>query len=94
MKSAYELAMERLKAESPDIGKPLTDKQKAEIAKANETCQARIAEAKILKEKEMAQARAAGDAEKYRALEEHLAIDIRRAEEDREAKKKKIRGGS
>ena len=66
---------------------------KADIAQASETCQARIAEAKILGDKEIAQARAAGGAEKCKALEERLAIDIRRAEEDREAKKRKIRVG-
>ncbi len=92
MKSAYELAMERLEAENPDAGKSLTEEQKAEIAKINQECEAKIAEAKILKEGEMAKAGQEGRYERVQELEGQLRIDIRRAEEDREAKKAKIRG--
>lgn len=91
MKSAYELAMERLKAENPNADKPLSDEQKAEIAKINEAYEARVAEIRILKQSEINQARAAGDFEKVQVLEKQMAIDLRRAEEDRDAKKIKIR---
>src|SRR3982751_1874119 len=50
-KSAYELAMERLRKKDADAGivsKPLTDEQKAEIAEIRRTYSARLAQAEIL----------------------------------------------
>ena len=45
MKSAYELAMERLQKQSPD--RKLTDQQKAEIAEIDQTAKAKVAEQEL-----------------------------------------------
>ena len=91
MKSAYELAMERLDAEDSGDRKLLTDEQKAEIASLNEACEAKVAEVRILKEGQIATASMAGDLEQAGKLKEELAVDIRRAKADRDAKKEAVR---
>ena len=57
-KSSYELAMERLRARDREAGieeaKPLTDAQKAEIARLRQEAQAKLAELEILHGKAMA----------------------------------------
>lgn len=91
MKSSFELAMERLDAEDSGDRKPLTDEQKAEIASINEACEAKVAEVRILKEGQIATASMAGDFEQAEKLKQELAVDIRRAEEERDAKKEAVR---
>ena len=58
MKSAYELAMERL--ESKDPGVLLTDEQKERIADIEAKCKADIAAKELLLQGEIAKATAAG----------------------------------
>lgn len=90
-KSAYELAMERLRKKDAESGveqAPLTDEQKAEIADVRNRAEARIAELKILHRSQTAavfdpDARAQADAE--------LRRDVQRIEDDREAKIARIR---
>ena len=91
-KSAYKLAMERLRkkdAESGEVRESVSDEQKAEIAEVRSRAEARIAELKILHQSKVAgifdpEARAMVDAE--------LRRDIQRTEEDRETKIERIRG--
>lgn len=91
-KSAYELAMERLRQKDADAGVvsgPVTDAQKAEIAEVRSRAEARIAELRILHQS----AAAAGFDPEARALAEaELRREVQRVEEDREAKIAKIRG--
>lgn len=91
MKSAYELAMERLERQTPS--KQLSAKQKEEIAEIESTCRARIAERELLLQEEMAKAEAGGNAEEAEQLRRQLAMDVRRLTEESEAKKGKVRGG-
>ena len=56
MKSAWELAMERLDAEDPEAGKALTDEKKAELAEIDAKYDAKIAERKIFLEKALNEA--------------------------------------
>ncbi|MDX9753617.1 MAG: hypothetical protein RBU29_06625 [bacterium] len=88
MKSAYELAMERLEKESPS-GPPLTEDQRAELAAVDKKYQAKLAEIRILAEQEKKQA--AGDYATLREIENRMALDLRRAEDECEERKAAIR---
>ena len=89
MKSAYELAMERLEKQSPRA--KVTDEQKREIAEIDTTFTARIAERELFLKDQIAKARAAGQHEEIAMLEKQLASEVRRLREDCEAKKEKVR---
>jgi len=89
MKSAYELAMERLEKESP-ITK-LNEAQKADIAEIESTYKARVAEREVFLRDQIAKAHFSGKEEEVAALEQELARDIRRLNEECEAKKEKVR---
>lgn len=88
MKSAYELAMERLEKESPS-GTPLTNEQKAEIAEIQKKSDAKIAEIKILAEDEMK--KAGGNMQVLQEIKANMQNDIRREEEACEQKKQNVR---
>jgi hypothetical protein len=90
MKSAYELAMERLEKKAPSIA--LTDEQKQQIAEIDSTFKARIAEKELFLKDQITTARAAGNLEEAESLQKQLSIDIRRLQEDAETKKEKLRG--
>ena len=90
MKSAYELAMERLEQQSPT--KQLTAAQKSEIAEIESTCRARIAERELFLKGEIAKAQAAGKFEDIESLQNQLAMDTRRINQECESKKAKVRG--
>ena len=92
MKSAYELAMERL--ESKDPGVLLTDEQKARIADIEAKCKADIAAKELLLQVEIATATAAGSQEELAQIRRQLADDIRRFEEKREREKEAVRRGA
>jgi len=89
MKSAYELAMERLEKASPSIS--LSEDQKKEIAEVDSSYRAKIAEKEIFLKDQIRNARNAGNSEEAESLEKQLASEIRRLQEDCEAKKEKLR---
>ena len=89
MKSAYELAMERLEKQAPS--RTLTAAQKAEISDLEASAKAKIAEQEIFLKGQIDKALAEGKYEDAAQLEQQLASEIRRANEDCEAKKEKIR---
>jgi hypothetical protein len=82
LKSAYELAMERLRTEDREAGrkerKPLTSGQKKEIQRLRQEAKAKIAELEIMRRDQLAATQ--GDPEKTAEVEEHFAIDRRRIE--------------
>src|SRR5437867_4744062 len=85
-KSAYELAMERLRQKDREAGveeRPLTEAQKAAIAEARQVYQARMAEREILHRDALNKARTREEVEK---LESELAIDRDRLASDRDRK--------
>jgi len=90
-KSAYELAMERLRkkdAEDGVIEQKLTDAQKAAIAEARSVYEARVAERQILhREKQLALA----DPAALDVANEEYRRDLERLAYDRDARIKKIR---
>lgn len=92
-KSAYELAMARLRqkdAEAGVVSGPVSDEQKAEIAEVRSRAEARIAELKILHQSKTA---AIFDPDARALVDAELRRDVQRVEEDRESKITKIRGG-
>jgi hypothetical protein len=89
MKSAYELAMERLEKKAPSAA--LTAEQKAQIAEIDSTFKARIAERELFLKGEINKAQTAGNLEEAESLQKQLTIDLRRFQEDAEAKKEKLR---
>ena len=97
MKTAYELAMERLHrkdAETGETGSRLTDKQRKEIAEVRGFYKAKLAEREILHQSELIKTRAVGDPEAIRKLEQDYQTDRRRIEDDMESKVRSIRRSS
>ena len=92
MKSAYELAMERLNKSSPTT--KLSDKQKKEIAELESKYKAKIAERELLVEGERVKAIDRGDAEALEQLEKQLVSDRKSLQNELEEKKEKVRGSS
>ena len=89
MKSAYELAMERLAKDQPIV--TLTGDQKKQLAEVDSTFKARIAEKELFLKGEIQKAQAAGKFEEVASLEKQLTNEIKRLQEDCEAKKEKLR---
>ena len=89
MKSAYELAMERLEKNAPTVA--LTPEQKAQIAEIESTWRARVAERELFLKGEIAKAESAGKLEEIESLQKQLTVEIRRLQEEGEAKKEKLR---
>ena len=89
MKSAYELAMERLQKKSPSV--PLTDEQKQQIAEIDSRYKARIAERELFLKDQISKTQNAGNMEEADVIQKQLAIEIRRLQDDAEEKKEKLR---
>ena len=89
MKSAYELAMERLEKKAPSVA--LTDEQKQQIAEIDSTFKARIAEKELFLKDQITKALNADNFEGAESLQKQLTIDIRRLQDDAETKKEKLR---
>lgn len=89
MKSAYELAMERLQKDGPTIS--LTGEQKAQIAEIDSSYRAKIAEKELFLKDQIRKARASQEYGEAESLEKQLSIEVRRLQEDCEAKKEKLR---
>jgi hypothetical protein len=91
MKSAYELAMERLNKNSPTV--KLNDDQKKQLAELDSLYASKIAEREIFIKGELMKAREKGDFEAYESLEKQLTADRNNLRADLEEKKNKIREG-
>ena len=89
MKSAYELAMERLQKTSPSLS--LTEEQKKELAEIDSKYRAKIAEKELFLRDQIRKAQTEGKADDIDSLEKQLASDVRRLQEECEASKEKMR---
>ena len=90
MKSAYELAMERLSKAAPTV--KLSGAQKKEIAELESQCAAKIAAREITLKGEMAAV--ANDVEKENALRDQLQLERRKLQAELEEKKERVRQGA
>ena len=88
MKSAYELAMERLEKAAPTA--KLTTAQKKEIAELESKAKAKTAEREIALKDEIAAASEAGDFEKVEQLQQQLIKERKAIQADLEEKKDRI----
>jgi hypothetical protein len=91
-KSAFELAMQRLRQKDKEAdvdARPLTGAQKAAIAEARQVCKAKTAEREILHQ---AARRKAGTREEVELLDENLRRDLDRLASERDRKIAEIRG--
>ncbi len=89
MKSAYELAMERLNKTAPAT--KVTDQQKKELAEIDSQYAAKLAQRELLLKDELDKAAAKGDFEAMEQLRKQLASDRKNIEADKEEKKDKVR---
>lgn len=89
MKSAYELAMERLNKTAPT--KKITDEQKQQLAEIDSKYAAKMAERELMVKDEFKKAAEKGDFEAMQQLEKQLISDRKSLESEREDKKEKIR---
>ena len=89
MKTAYELAMERLSKASPSV--KLTDEQKKQLAELESQCAAKIAERELFLQGEISKAIDRGDEEAPAQLEKQLVSDRKSIRADFDEKKEKVR---
>lgn len=87
MKTAYELAMERLNKNAPTV--KLSVAQKKELAELDAKYAAKIAEREIALNPEIA--KAVGDFAKEESLREQLAMDRKKLQAELEEKKEQVR---
>lgn len=91
MKSAYELAMERLEKEDPQGVVSLTDEQRKALAEIDEKYKAKIAEREVFLNRQLVEARHRGDREAAGQLETQLRNERIRLGEERESAKDTVR---
>ncbi len=89
MKTAYELAMERLSKNSPTL--KLTDEQKKQLAELDSLYAAKIAERELLVKSERQKAVDRGDNEAFDQLEKQLVSDRKSLQAELEEKKEQVR---
>jgi hypothetical protein len=92
MKSAYELAMERLEKKEPT--KQLSEHQKAAIAEINSLYGSKIAERETFLQSQIVKEKAKGDATAVAEIKDQLAREVRRLHSEWEEKKAAVHGGT
>jgi hypothetical protein len=90
MKSAYELAMERLEKKEPT--KKLTETQKTRIAEINSLYGSKIAERETFLQGEIVKEKMKGDAIAVEQIQDQLAREVRRLHVEWEEKKAAVHG--
>jgi hypothetical protein len=91
-KSAFELAMERLRRKDAEAGiaeREVTDEQKAALAEVNRVFDAKVAEAEILYKSTLL---SIFDPDERAKMGENHRRDLAKLKDDRERKLAKIRG--
>jgi hypothetical protein len=91
MKSAYELAMERLSKSDPAPSRTTTPQQRAKLADVDRLYQGKIAEREIFLKQRLEQALAGRDADEVDKIRKQIASEKARLEEDRESEKDRVR---
>ena len=91
MKSAYELAMERLEAKDGSDTKPLTEEKKNRLAEIDKVYKGKIAEREIFLTAALAAAKMTRKWEEVELVQKQIQSERKRLEEERDAKKEKVR---
>jgi cysteinyl-tRNA synthetase len=92
MKSAYELAMERLGKTDP-AAQPMTAEKKARLAEIDRVYKGKIAEREIFLKQQLDGALGAQKFDEADKIRKQIAGEKARLEEEREEEKEKIRRG-
>jgi len=90
MKSAYELAMERLNKQNPQAA-ALTDAQKKQIAEVDSLYRSKIAEKELFLKPKIQETKIQGDLEAAESLEKQLRLEVNDLREKLENEQEKIR---
>ena len=90
MKSAYELAMERLAKSDPSTGS-LKPEQKARLAEIDRVYQGKIAEREIFLKQQLTAALSARKLDEADQVRKQIASEKARLEEEREDEKERVR---
>ena len=91
MKSAYELAMERLNKNAPTV--KLSEGQKKEIAELDSVYASKIAQREIFLKGEIAKAEMSGDFDGLEQLQKQLGSERKTLSAELEEKKEAVRRG-
>jgi len=91
MKSAYELAMERLQKDAPSM--KLTEEQRQLLAKLDSLYKAKTAEKELLLTEQIRKEFAAGKFGEVESLRQQLTSGLRQLSEELETKKEQVRKG-
>lgn len=90
MKSAYELAMERL-AKADPASAPLSAEKKARLAEIDRVYQGKLAEREIFLKQQLSAALAARNLDEADKIRQQIAGEKARLEEEREDEKERVR---
>ncbi|WP_438480046.1 hypothetical protein [Oleiharenicola lentus] len=90
MKSAYELAMERL-AKSEPAAKPLTAEKKARLAEIDRVYQGKIAEREIFLKQKLNEALGSQNFDEADKVRQQIVSEKARLNEERDSEKERIR---
>jgi len=93
MKSAYELAMERLAKSDPDASHPLSAEQKKRLAEIDRVYQGKIAEREIFLKQQLNTELAAQKFAEADKVRQQMAQEKTRLEEERDEEKERVRRG-
>ena len=91
MKSAYELAMERLAKSDPNANRPLNPAKKAKLAEIDRVYQGKLAEREIFLKQQLESAMTSGKGEEVEKVKKQIASERARIEDDRETEKERVR---
>ncbi|MDD3179798.1 MAG: hypothetical protein PHQ04_05525 [Opitutaceae bacterium] len=91
MKSAYELAMERLAKSDPGNGRVLTAEQKSQLAEIDRLYKGKIAEREIFLNKLVEDTLNAQNFDEAGKIRQQIASEKARLEEEREEEKERVR---
>ena len=91
MKSAYELAMERLAKSDPNASGPITPEKKSRLAEVDRVYRGKLAEREIFLKKQLDEALAAQKLEDATKIKQQLGSERVRLEEEREEEKERVR---
>lgn len=89
MKSAYELAMERLNKLGPVV--KLSGEQKKQLAELDSVYAAKMAERELFLKDELGKVAAKGDAEAFEQVKKQLVSERRKLQGELEEKKDQVR---
>jgi len=91
MKSAYELAMERLNQTDPESARSLSAAQKERLAEIDRVYQGKKAEREIFLRQKLNDALAARQADEADNIRQQIAAENSRLEEEKDAEKDRVR---